>query len=274
MTLVQELTAKGLMTPPDFVLNQTVYETKMGSQAYGCSEGDSDLDVYAFCMPPLGNVFPHLRGEFPGFGQNEKPFEVFQQHHMQDGDKEYDVSVYSVIKYFQLCMECNPNMVDSLFTRDEDVLTQSNVSRLVRANRTLFLSKQANARYLGYAKSQVAKMKVKTKHENEKRDADIKKHGYSLKEGYHLVRLAEEASMMLNEGDMDLKRHADLLKYVRAGGYTLAQLEQYLVDAEKRLLEAFETTKLPETPNYPALRDLLLQCFEEYYGKLDFFVRK
>ena len=88
MTLVTTLTNKGLMTPPDFVQNQTVYETKMGSQAYGCSEDQSDLDVYAFCMPPLHQVFPHLRGEFPGFGSNEKPFEVFQQHKMVD-DFEY-----------------------------------------------------------------------------------------------------------------------------------------------------------------------------------------
>ena len=197
--------------------------------------------------------------------------ELKELYRLYSSTKEYDVSVYSVVKYFQLCMECNPNMVDSLFTRDEDVLTHSNVSRLVRSKRTLFLSKQANARYLGYAKSQVAKMKQKTKHENEKRDADIKKYGYSLKEGYHLVRLAEEASMMLNECDMDLKRNADLLKFVRAGGMTLQELEDYLTKAEARLLVAYEQTKLPETPDYLSLRNLLLQCFEEYYGKLEFF---
>lgn len=271
MTLVSELTEKKLMTPPSEVLNATQYLTRMGSVAYGCSVDQSDQDVYGFFMPKLHDLFPHLRGEFPGFGNLHRPLEVFQQHHMQDGETSYDMSVYSLVKYFQLCMECNPNMVDSLFTSDEDVLLHSRVSDMVRHKNTLFLSKQANARFLGYAKSQVYKMKEKTKHENPKRDADIKKYGYSLKEGYHLVRLAEEANMMLTQCNLDLKANADLLKFVRSGGMTLRELEKYIEDAEKRLAVAYEATKLPDTPNYTALRNLLLECFEEFYGKLDFF---
>ena len=54
----------------------------MGSMAYGVSSDSSDMDVYGFCVPEKETVFPHLRGEIPGFGTPQPRFEQWQEHHM------------------------------------------------------------------------------------------------------------------------------------------------------------------------------------------------
>src|SRR5262249_23542940 len=117
-------TSGALIAPPSFVPANIHYETIMGSEAYGVSSGDSDKDVYGFCIPPKSYLFPHLAGEIEGFGRQKKRFEQYQQHHIEDKEsgKVYDLSIYSIAKYFQLCMENNPNMIDSLYTPDFCVL--------------------------------------------------------------------------------------------------------------------------------------------------------
>ena len=162
----------------------------MGSQAYGVSIDDSDLDVYGFCIPPKDLVFPHLAGEIPGFGRQIQRFDQFQEHHVKDPNKEveYDFTIYSIVKYFQLCMENNPNMIDSLFTPRNCVIHSTAVSELVRENRRMFLHKGAWHKFKGYAYAQMAKIRTKTNANNEKRAASIAAHGYDLKFAYHIVR--------------------------------------------------------------------------------------
>jgi len=47
---VQQLAKRGLITPPPFVPGGVQLEVIMGSEAYGVSSGDSDRDVYGFCV--------------------------------------------------------------------------------------------------------------------------------------------------------------------------------------------------------------------------------
>jgi predicted nucleotidyltransferase len=272
-SILKKLTDAGLAHPPEFVVaNDSIqYMTIMGSEAYGVAQDTSDKDVYGFCMPPLDMVFPHLRGEIPGFGKQKQNFQVYQEHHIASGNLTYDISVYSIVKYFNLMLDCNPNMIDSLFTPEECVLTGTKISKMVRDNRKKFLHKGAYHRYLGYAFSQLSKMKNKTNHENVKRNDDIQKYGYSLKYGYHLVRLAEEAKQILNTGDMDLRGNIPILMRVRAGEMTLVDLEEHLKKSEVELADAYKNSKLPHEANEPEVKKLLLSCMEEYYGKLELF---
>jgi hypothetical protein len=53
----------------------------------------------------------------------------------------YDLTIYGIIKFFNLAMENNPNVIDSLFTPVNCVLHITRVGNLVRENRRLFLHK-------------------------------------------------------------------------------------------------------------------------------------
>jgi hypothetical protein len=125
------------------------------------------MDVYGFCIPPKHLVFPHTAGEVPGFGRQIKRFEQYQEHHIHDRSalgghgRSYDFSVYSIVRYFQLCMENNPNMIDSLFTPVTCVLHATRLANRVRDHRRIFLHKGAWHTFRGYAYSQLHKMEVK-----------------------------------------------------------------------------------------------------------------
>lgn len=166
---IQYLEQKKLIKPPRWLSTNVHYETMMGSVAYGVSGDTSDTDIYGFCIPTKELVFPHLAGDIPGFGRQKERFEQYQEHHIMDADaaagkgKEYDVQIFSIVKYFQLAMENNPNMIDSLFTPQFCVLHITKIGSMVRENRKMFLHKGAFHKFRGYAHSQLHKMSEATR---------------------------------------------------------------------------------------------------------------
>jgi len=167
MSIVDKLTSRGLITPPPHLKTNIHYECMMGSIAYGCSNDASDCDIYGFSIPPKDIIFPHINGYIIGFGRQPKKFEQYQQHHIKDEtfNKEYDITIYNIVKYFQLVMQNNPNMVDSLFVPRRCILHSTAVGERVRERRRLFLTKKAWHTFKGYAYSQLNKCKNKNIHE-------------------------------------------------------------------------------------------------------------
>src|SRR5262249_57225959 len=86
VSTLQRLTERGLVKPPRWLPANVQYETIMGSVAYGVSSDTSDVDVYGWAIPPREDIFPHLRGEIPGFGRQARRFAQFQEHHVRDPD--------------------------------------------------------------------------------------------------------------------------------------------------------------------------------------------
>ncbi len=268
--LLNNLYKQNLIHPPKWLMDNVSYMTIMGSQAYGVSSDDSDLDVYGFCIPPKDLVFPHLAGEIPGFGRQIQRFEQWQEHHVTDPNKkiEYDFAVFSIVKYFQLCMENNPNMIDSLFTPRNCVIHSTAVSEIVRENRKLFLHKGSWHKFKGYAYAQMAKIRNKVNANNEKRAASIAEHGYDLKFAYHIVRLLNEVEQILVEGDLDLQRNREQLKEIRRGEWTIDQVETYFETKERTLEATYAASTLPHSPDEDRIKRLLLNCLEQHYGSL------
>ena len=160
---VDKLISKELIQPPSFLKNSIQYEVTIGSVAYGVSENTSDVDLYGFCIPSKEIVYPHLKGVIFGFDQNYHKFVQFQAHHVKDKEerKVYDIVIYNIVKYFRLCANGNPNMIDSLFVPRRCITHISQLGDIVRENRHLFLSKKCWHTHKGYAFSQLAKMKSK-----------------------------------------------------------------------------------------------------------------
>lgn len=167
MSTIQRLADRGIAKPPSWLPTNTVYETIMGSVAYGVSSDTSDMDIYGFCIPKKEQVFPHLAGEIEGFSRQKKRFEQYQEHHMKDPDamsghgRVYDVTIYNIVKFFMLAMENNANIIDSLFTPINCVLHCTNVGNIVRENRKTFLHKGVWHKMKGYAYSQLHKIASK-----------------------------------------------------------------------------------------------------------------
>jgi uncharacterized protein len=285
MNLLQHLTDQKLIHPPTWLPANLHYLTIMGSVAYGVVDTNNDdethdFDLYGFCIPPKEIVFPHTAGAIWGFGaykdgMPQGHFGQFQQHHVVDptarGGKgrEYDLQIYNIVKFAQLCMECNPNMIDSLFTPEVCVLHCTAVGRLFRDHRKTFLHQGVCDKFKGYAYAQVHKMQTKEPLPGSKRAKLVEEHGLDTKFAYHIVRLLGEAEQLLLEGDLDLQRNREMLKSIRRGDWSMEQILQYFEDKRLALEEARIRSVLPAVPDESAIRDLLLRSLEAHYGSLD-----
>lgn len=275
----QYLMEKGLAkSAPPWLATNVHYETIMGSHAYGVADTTvrdkpADFDVYGFAIPPKEMIFKHLTGWIPGFGPEPQGFEQWQKHHMLDQDalqgrgKEWDLQIFGIVKFFELCRTNNPNMIDSLFTPENCVVHCTNVGQMVRDNRRLFLSKLCWKKFRGYAQSQLKKMN--DKNPIGKRKEIIDKHGYDVKFAYHIIRLFDEAEQILLEGELDLQRAREPMKAIRRGDWTAQEVRNWAMKKEVVLEEAYTKCKLPENPPVEPLRRLLFNCLEEHYGSLD-----
>lgn len=270
--ILTKLAACNAIHPPRWLPGNTQFLTIMGSAAYGVSEDTSDVDMYGFCIPPKEIVFPHLAGIIPGFGDQGTRWDQWQEHHVKnpDGkDQTYDFTVFSITKFFQLCMDNNPNMLNSLFVPRRCILHSTPVSERVRERRREFLHRGAWNKFKGYAYGQMSKIRNKVQAENPARAATIAQCGYDLKYAYHTVRLLNEVEQILVEGDLDIERNREQLKAIRRGEWTLPQLETYFTEKERTLEAQYAATSLPIRPDEKVLKELLLNCLEQHYGTLD-----
>jgi predicted nucleotidyltransferase len=264
---LRSVTASGAkINPPSWLGDNLCYETMMGSVAYGVSADTSDMDVYGICMPPKDTVFPHLAGEIFGFGTQIKRFETWQEHHVAALGKSWDFSIFGIVKFFQLAMENNPNVIDSLFTPRRCVLSSTAIGEYIREHRVDFLHKGAWHKFKGYAYSQLNKLK--TKAPTGKRVELVETFGSDVKFAYHVVRLLLEVEQILVARDIDLERDREQLKAIRRGEWTLEQLEQWAQDKEKALEALYHTSSVPYAPDEPQIKRHLVHCLEMHYGDL------
>jgi predicted nucleotidyltransferase len=270
--IIQDLIKANVIKPgsncPKWLPHNCHYLTVMGSEAYGVSKDDSDKDIYGFCMPPLETIFPHLAGHIPGFGPEPNKFEQWQQHHLEHKGRTYDFSVYSIVKFFDLCAQNNPNMIDALFTPRTCIIHCTEIGNFVRENRKGFLHKGAVAKFRGYAYAQMHKIRIKTNPKSEKRAESVAKYGYDVKFAYHVVRLVNECEQILLTGDLDLQRDNEILKSIRRGEWKIEKLEEWFAEGEKRLDNLSTRSSLPDKANMEFLHRLLLQCIEHHYGTI------
>jgi len=266
---VDRLTSQKLIQPPKWLSKNVHYETLTGSVSYGVSSDTSDIDLVGWCIPTKEIIFPHTAGYLVGFDKDYPKFDQFQQHGIRDNgsEKNYDVSIYSIIRYFALVSECNPNMIDSLFTPVNCVLHISPIGQMVRDERKIFLHKGCYHKFLGYAYSQLHKMSSKSP--EGKRVEMVEKWGFDLKYAYHLVRLAYECEQILSEGDLDLQRPKEHLKAIRRGEVKEQEIRDWFSLREKGLEKLYQDSKLQYSPDMAKIKQLLINCLEHHYGSLE-----
>lgn len=269
--ILHDLLKKELIHPPKWLPDNTMYLTLMGSVAYGCSSDTSDVDIYGFAIPDKGSVFPHTLGEIQGFGTPVQRFEQWSEHHVDDKSarKMYDFTIFSIVKYFHLVMQNNPNALDSLFTPQNCVIHMTHVGNIMRENRRMFLHKGCWPRLKGYAYSQLHKASTKNPEAGSKRSELREQFGMDVKFMYHVVRLLYEAEMILTEGDLDLQRHREHLKSIRRGEISEADIRLWAAEKEKQLEAVYSASTLQHGPDEAKIKALLLQCLEAHYGSLD-----
>ena len=133
-----------------------------GSRAYGLHTDTSDVDVKGVAIPPAAYFFGYLQN----FDQADKATQigVFLDD-MTDAEKEIigreklEGSIYNLVKFCKLAADSNPNILDVLFCRDEEVRYMSPLGERLRANSELFISAKAKHTFSGYAAAQLKRIR-------------------------------------------------------------------------------------------------------------------
>lgn len=256
---------------PSFVnYNSTNMLTIMGSHAYGTNTPTSDTDFYGFVVPPIEYIFPHTTGNIFGFEKNVQNFDQYQGHHLDCGDGygEYDLTIYNITRYFYLCSDGNPNMLDSLFTDNDSLVFVDDIGQIVRDNRKLFLSQKAYHTFRGMAFSHISRLKNRQREGN--RLELINKYGFDVKDASHIVRLIMELKQILIDGDLDLKANSKMILGVKNGNWTKEEVISFFEQQIKLLDNIIEegNVYVPYSPDQKKIKSLLEWCLEESYGSL------
>ena len=200
--------------------------------------------------------------------------QLIELHKSMCGQKEYDIQIFNIVKFFQLLMDNNPNIIDSVYTPDRCILHMNEIGKLVRANRDLFIHKGCYAKLKGYAYSQLKKIGMKANASNPKRQASIELFGYDVKFAYHVIRLLDECEQLMATGTLDLEKNREQLKSIRRGEWKLEEIHDYFNKKESDLETLYTTSKLPYSPPEKDIKNLLMQCLEIQYGDLSAVIQK
>lgn len=268
--VIKELTDKKLINPPPWLPLNVQYLGITGSVAYGVSSDTSDMDLIGWAIPPKNIIFPP--GEIVGFGKHKNRFDQFLADHIEDKDalggkgRNFDITVYNIVRFFHLCLDNNPNLIDVLFLPQTCILHITQIGNLVRENRHIFLHRGCFPRFKGYSYQMMHKMK--SKNPVGKRKEIIEKFGFDTKYAYHLVRLLQECEQILATGDLDLQQNNEHLKAIRRGEVSEDDIMSWASDKEKHLEKLYNESKLPWGPNEEKVKELLVKCLEIQYSSL------
>jgi predicted nucleotidyltransferase len=263
--ILKRLIKEKVITPPKWLPDNTLFLGMTGSVSYGVSTDMSDRDIVGVCIPPKNMLFKPLNQFIPGFDKHDV-FEQWQQHHIKSTDgNEYDFTVYNITKFFRLCMDNNPNMIDSLYIPRNCVLHSTPIYEKIRENRDIFLHKGCYHKFRGYAYSQIHKMSIKEPDPESKRYESVLKFGFDVKFAYHVVRVLDECEQILTTGTLDLQKNREVLKSIRRGEWSQEKIQRYFDENERRLKDIAEKSELPWGPDKDKIRNLLFECLEMHY---------
>lgn len=127
-------------SPLPWLEARTIFLTRHGSHAYGLATPASDEDFKGVAIPPRAY---HL-----GFAQQFEQAEC----------GEPDLVIYEVRKFFQLASDCNPNIIEALWTEPSDHVLVTPAGQALLDARSLFLSRKARFTFSGYATAQLKRI--------------------------------------------------------------------------------------------------------------------
>lgn len=135
----------------------TIFLTLVGSRAYGFSSESSDWDYRGICIPPL-NTYIGINSKFEQVVDTGTSKQVWK-HYPELVKPEADMQIMELTKFCRLALECNPSIIEILFSDESSIVYKHPVMDVLLENREMFLSKRAKARFCGYALSQLERIK-------------------------------------------------------------------------------------------------------------------
>lgn len=131
-----------IYTTQELIEKNLIVKHYAGSRAYGTALPTSDTD---------------FRGVFVGEPYNVRtPFFIVEE---VDDSREQDTKIYELAQFVKLVVDCNPNVVETLWVDERDVVHSTPAYELLRAHAPKLLSSKIAFTTSGYALAQLKRIK-------------------------------------------------------------------------------------------------------------------
>jgi uncharacterized protein len=211
---------------------RVIFRCVIGSQAYGLADAESDVDRRGIYLPTAD-----LHWSLYGVP------EQLENHETQE-------AYWELQKFLVLALKANPNVLECLYTPRVEKATP--LAEELLAMKSIFLSRMVYQTYNGYVMSQFKKMQ-----------ADLRNHGnVKWKHVMHLIRLLLSGIGVLRDGSVPVKvdAHRERLLAIRREAVPWQDVDNWRLSLHQEFNQAFETTHLPERPDYERANAFLISA--------------
>jgi len=234
----------------DLIDKHTIFLTVHGSHAYGLNTPESDKDIRGVMIPP--------KEYFYGF------LHKIEQYESKSPD---DLVIYEIRKFFNLCCDCNPNMIELPFISERFWIKTSNYWYKILEHRDKFISKKAKFTFSGYAFAQMKRIQTHKKWllDPPKKRPERKDFGLSDRN----IISKEKANVIVSLGDKFNDELVELARKEMAFHEAIKQWEQYQIWKTNRnpVRAELEAKYGYDTKHACHLVRLMVMCKEILQGK-------
>lgn len=212
-----------------------IYKCIVGSRAFGLDVDNSDIDRRGIYLPPA-----NLHWSLYGLPE-------------QLDDAETQECYWELQKFLVLALKANPNILECLYTPMVEYANP--IAQELLENRSRFLSKLVFQTYNGYVISQFKKL-----------EQDLRTQGHlKWKHVMHLIRLLISGVTTLREKTVPVQviEHRAKLMAIRNEEISWDEVNEWRLALHKDFDHAFETTTLPERPDYEWANDFLIRARQQ-----------
>lgn len=241
-------------------LDNEILRTQVGSGLHGVTvAGTDDRDEMGVCIEPPDCVL--------GLNRFEQYIFRTQPEGQRSGAGDLDLIVYGLRKFASLAALGNPTILLPLFAPESEIVAITDAGRSLRAEREMFLSREAGERFLGYLRSQRERMTADSGRTN--RPELIEKYGVDVKFAYHALRLAIQGEELMSSATITLPMAAPYRKHllaVRTGGFSKGEIIAELEEREQVLIRAIAASPLPERPDGDRINRWLVDAHRQWWS--------
>jgi hypothetical protein len=244
-------------------VKKTILEAVVGSTLHGTfvSDGLEDLDLMAIVVEDLKT--------FAGFHATDTWTARTKPDGVRSEAGDVDYVAYGLRKYLHLALKGNPTIMLALFAGDEHTREITGAGRDLRNLAPQIISKQVYMPFRGYMRQQHERLLGLRGQRNVTRPELVEAYGYDTKYAGHVVRLGLQGAELLTTGRLSLPMREEdraLVVRVRTGGFSLAEVSEQIILAEKKLDEAYASSRLPDGPDVAAVEGWMLKTYAVYWA--------
>jgi len=230
-----------------------------GSHQHGARlPGTGDLDIAGVYVEPpsIALGLPNEKGFVASTGNNAS--------RNVPGDEDYCLK--TLHEFARLAAKGNPTILGYLFAPDaicDPEFADTVWATHIKPNAHLFASVLADAAFLGYGKSQHARMKgLAGRGRHGQRPELETKFGFDTKAAMHMIRMMHEGLEYVTTGIITYPRpEVSKLLEIRAGEWTEGQVEREYFQLEAALILAKDTSPLPQRADIDTINKMLADAY-------------